>query len=34
MINIGFEKRLQKVIHNTLNGNRLFNMYQMIINFG
>ena len=30
----GFEKRLNKVIYDTLNGHRLFDMYQMIIDFG
>ena len=34
MTNRGFEKRLNKVIYDILNGHRLFDMYQMIINFG
>ena len=36
MTNRGFEKRLNKVIYNTLNGHKPFNIkfYQMIIDFG
>ena len=34
MTNSGFEKKLKIAIFNTLNGHRLFNMYQMIIDFG
>ena len=33
MTNSGFEKRLNKVICNSLNAHRLFNVYQMIIDF-
>ena len=29
-----FEKRPNKVIYNTLNGHRPFDMYKMVINFG
>ena len=34
MTNRGFEKRPNKVIYDNLNGHRLFNMFQMIIDFG
>ena len=33
MTNGGVEKRLNKVIHDTLNGHWPFNMYQMILSF-
>ena len=29
-----FEKRPNKVIYDTLNGHRPFNMYKMVIDFG
>ena len=34
MTNSGFGKRLKIAIYNTLNDHRLFNMYQMILDFG
>ena len=34
MANSGFGKRLNKVIYNSLNAHRPFNIYQMIIDFG